>query len=153
MPRILPLPLLLLIACQSPAPVAPAPIVLTSPRAPVDVIQAAFRELKMQGFEITASDEIRGVLSARVTRRPVDFGTQIKCASIRGVDIGDRGQTTMTIDLATRRKSASTGSDVTLTSRARTRIGEPGTPNAIDDEKTCTSSGVVEASVVKAIGG
>jgi hypothetical protein len=146
-------PLLLLIACQPPAPVAPGPITLTSPRAPGEVIQAAVRELRTQGFEITASDEIRGVLSARVTRRPADFGTQLKCAAIRGVDIGDRGQTTMTIGLEVRPKGQTAGSDVVLASRARTRVGEPGTPNAIDDEKTCTSSGIVEASVMKAIGG
>ena len=154
MHRTLPLPLslLLLIACQPSALVPPAPTVLTSSRAPTEVLQAALRELKAQGFEITASDEVRGALSARVTRRSVDFGTQLKCATLRGMDIGDRGQTTMTIDLEARQRSSSAGSDVTLTSHTRTKVGEPGTPNAIDDEKVCVSSGIVEASVVKMIG-
>jgi hypothetical protein len=151
MHRIPLLSLLLLIACQPPVQPAAAPMAVASPRAPAAVLRAATRELKSQGFEITASDDVRGLLSAKVTRRPLDFGTQINCARIRGVDIGDHGQTTMTIDLEARARTG--GSDVTLVSRTRTRAGDPDTPYAIDDEKTCTSSGIVETSVVKAIGG
>jgi hypothetical protein len=93
---------------------------------------------------------VRGVLSAKVTRRPVDFGTQLTCGKLRGVDVENLAQATMTIDLEVRPKGA--GSELSLSSRTRTRVGETGTPHAIDDEKTCVSSGVVEASVVKAIG-
>lgn len=138
-------------ACIPPAPAQPGPKNASSRLAPPAAIATAARLLTGDGFEVTTADGVSGILTAKRTRAQTGNASYITCRYAHGSAAETQMESTVTVSIVA--KPASSGSDVSVTSRVHVEFpGLRGGPIALPPSDTdCASNGTLEGSVISAL--
>ena len=124
-------------ACLRPV-VQPAPVQMTTPRSPSDVVSQLSADLTAEGFEITTVDPSAGVVTARRSRRATEQGSDIRCQVTPGSLNDPKTNVALSISASARRDSSRTV--VVFSSRATM----PSIGDGSATESYCAPTGELE---------
>lgn len=138
-------------ACvQPPIVPAPAPMNLTTPLPPTQVVQRAAQRLTIEGFTVITSDATGGILTAVLTRQGGgDWGPLLTCR-LAPNSVG-RASATETLTARIVAQASGPGSAVYISATAVTDYGRSIFSDRNGNTEDCVSSGLTEKAVADAI--